>query len=161
MTLSNDELHHRALVELRETRDYDAFCDLLHPTDSVYLDPLFGEYRGQQAIRSWLVPIMARAGAVRFREVAPPVLAGDASFVEWEWVFDLPDGSERVINRGCSVRRYGGGWILWAADYFDTHPLRSAEAAAIGGAAGASITFADLPPERRASATESPLLPPQ
>ncbi len=35
MTMSNDQLHRRPLVELREARDDDAFCDLLHPTDSV------------------------------------------------------------------------------------------------------------------------------
>lgn len=147
--LSNAELHRLSMIELRETRDYDAFCDLLHPTDSAYLDPLFGEYRGQQAIRDWLVPIMQRAGAVRFREIAEPVLADDTSLAEWEWVFDLPDGGERVINRGCSVRRYRDGWIVWAADYFDTHPLRSAEAMELGKAAGATIDGSDLPADKR------------
>jgi len=137
------------MIELRRTRDYDAFCDLLHPTDSVYLDPLFGEYRGQRAIREWLVPIMAKAGAVRFVELYEPVLCGDRSFVEWQWVFSMPDGSDRIVNRGCSVRSYADGWIVHAADYFDTHPLRSAEVRRIGEAAGATVTADDLPPELR------------
>jgi hypothetical protein len=146
---TNEELHHAAMIELRETRDYEAFCELLHPDDSVYLDPLFGEYRGRQAIRDWLVPVMAKAGAVQFEELYPPVLAGDRSFVEWIWKFTLPDGSEKVVNRGCSVRQYADGWLVHAADYFDTHPLRSAEVRAIGEAAGATIDAADLPEERR------------
>lgn len=146
---TNDELHHAAMIDLRRTRDYEAFCALLHEIDSVYLDPFFGEYRGRKAIRDWLVPTMAKAGAVHFEELYEPILTGDRSFVEWVWKFVLADGSERIVNRGCSVRQYADGWIVYAADYFDTHPLRSAEVRAIGEAAGATIDASDLPADRR------------
>ncbi len=124
--------------------DFDLMSDLFHPTDSVYIDPLFGEFHGQAAIRSWLTDIMPRAGALAFEPLGPPLFNGNTSVLEWKQMAIAPDGSRTTMLRGTSVRRYFDGWVVYAADYFDTAPLADPDIQAAGIGAGATITANDI-----------------
>ncbi len=124
--------------------DFDLMSDLFHPTDSVYIDPLFGEFHGQAAIRGWLTDIMPRAGSLAFEPLGPALFDGHTSVLEWKQMAVGPDGTRTMMLRGTSVRRYRAGWIVYAADYFDTAPLGDEAIRAAGLAAGATITADDI-----------------
>ncbi len=124
--------------------DFDLVGDLFHPTESVYIDPLFGEFHGQEAIRNWLTDVMDKAGALAFEPLGPVLFDGTNSVQEWKQMAVQPDGTRVMMMRGTSVRRFADGWVVYAADYFDTAPLGDPEIQAAGQAAGATLTEADL-----------------
>lgn len=141
--LSHAELN--ALIHHPRTGwDWDVVCDLFHPTDSVYLDPIFGEFRGQAEIKSWLLDIMPRVGKVDFRAVGPVLFNGNAAVQEWVQTALLPDGSSVPMTRGTSVRRFADGWVVYASDYIDTAPLMRPEVLAASAACGSTITVDDI-----------------
>lgn len=47
----------RATRAAQDRDDWNAYCDLL-TEDAVYVEHHFGVYRGREAIRAWLVPVM-------------------------------------------------------------------------------------------------------
>ncbi|MEN3953115.1 nuclear transport factor 2 family protein [Iodidimonas sp. SYSU 1G8] len=147
--LTNRELHEVAFEISRPADYYAVTSDLMHPTDAVYIDPIFGEVRGQQAIRDWLGDIMAKVGHIEFEPLRAPIFDGDVSYSEWRQVAVLPDGKRVVMTRGASVRRYKDGWIVYAADYFDTAPFLDPEIQAASEAAGSTITLDDIKRHRR------------
>jgi hypothetical protein len=124
--------------------DFGAFADEFHPTDSVYIDPIFGEIRGRDAIRTWLTDIMAKAGNVVFEPLGPELDNGETSVQEWQQMAVQPDGTRVFMTRGTSVRRRSGDYIVYAADYFDTAPFADAEVQAASQACGSTITPADI-----------------
>ncbi|MDX2379872.1 MAG: nuclear transport factor 2 family protein [Acidimicrobiia bacterium] len=124
--------------------DWNVVADLMHPTECIYTDPIFGEFRGQSAIRSWLDDVMPKVGSVRFDAIGPVLFNGDASVQEFMQLAVQPDGSTVPIVRGTSVRRYADGWIVYAADYFDTAPLADPEIRAASLAAGSALTVDDI-----------------
>lgn len=158
--MDHRELHR--LINDRSTgeRFFEIFCDHLHPTDSVYIDPIFGSFHGQDAIRAWLVPIMTKVGDVTFDATEPAFFAPgdgaeadsaglghgalDSSFDEWMMSLHLPDGTVVPVVRGCSVRKFRDGKIVYACDYFDTHPLRSAEVQEMSAQAGSTVSASDV-----------------
>lgn len=119
----------------------DDLCDLFHPTDSVYLDPLFGGFYGQDGIRGWIVPVMAMIPNVAFVPTAPSAFVdhgdGRATSVD-EWVMQatMEDGRVVQMARGASVRRFRDGWLVYNADHYDTWSSR-AGSVDDGGADGA------------------------
>jgi limonene-1,2-epoxide hydrolase len=158
--MDHRELHR--IINDRSTGDafFEIFCDHLHPTDSVYIDPIFGRFEGREAIRAWLVPVMKKVGDVSFDAIEPAFFAPgegaetetrhlghgavDSSFDEWMLSMHLPDGSTIPVVRGCSVRKFRDGYIVYACDYFDTHPLRSAEVQDISAQAGSTVSADDV-----------------
>ena len=150
--LSNADIH--ALTHDPDLGyDFDLQSDLFHPTDSIYIDPLFGEFRGQAAIREWLTDIMPRAGALAFEPLGKPLFDGTTSVLEWKQMAIAPDGTRTMMLRGTSVRRHADGWIVYAADYFDTAPLGDPDIQAAAMASGGTITAADVIKYRSRSAT--------
>ena len=142
--LTNRELH-ELLFEVDRTPEYATItADVAHPTDGVYIDPVFGEVRGQETIRAWLTDVMPKVGNVEFEQTRPPVFDGDVSYSEWRQVAVLPDGSRVVMTRGASIRRYQDGWLVHAADYFDTAPMMDPEIQAASAAAGGTLTLEDI-----------------
>jgi len=142
--LSNRELH-QLIFEGPRRADFDAMVlDLMHPTASIYVDPIFGEIRGQAAIRAWLADIMGKVGNIEFELLQKPVFDGDMSYSEWRQVAVLPNGDRVVMTRGSSIRRYKDGWIIYAADYFDTAPFMDPAIRESSKAAGSTITLEDV-----------------
>lgn len=124
--------------------DMDLVADLMHPTDSVYLDPLFGDFAGQDDIRGWLTDVMPKAGNLRFDTIGPTLFNGSCSVQEWVQMAVGPDGQATPMMRGTSVRRYTDGWITYAADYFDTAVLADPSVQEAGRTSGATLTAADV-----------------
>ena len=125
--LSHRDIH--SLINDRSIgeRFFEIHADFLHPEDSRYVDPVFGELRGQRAIREWLVPTMSGVGAVSFDATFPAAFLDDGeggtSIDEWR-LTTLVDDEWVPVTEGISIRRYRGGWITDAIDYFDTLPIR-------------------------------------
>lgn len=105
-----------------------AMSDLMHPTDSMYYDAIYGAFHGQVAIRNWLVPTMAEISFIEFVPKQPTEVfgRGDAtsSVDEWQMIAVL-DGERVPLPLGVSVRHYADGWITWNADVYDTGAFRT------------------------------------
>lgn len=145
--LSHQDLHD-LLHHPRHGADPGIVADLMHPTESVYLDPLFGDFAGRDAIRQWLGAVMAKVGRLRFDPIGPVLFNGSCSVQEWMQMAVGEDGSTRPMIRGTSVRRYDDGWLVYAADYFDTAALMSAEVQAAARHAGSTLTADDIAAHR-------------
>jgi hypothetical protein len=91
----------------QERDDWDAYCDLF-TEDAVYIEHELGTFVGQDAIRAWLVPVMAPLVGWTY-----PVhwhLVGDDKTVQyWENVMPSPPGDERHHSFfGMTVMTYAG-----------------------------------------------------
>jgi hypothetical protein len=149
-------LNHPALGRL----GIPLMADLMAPEGSLYYDAIFGGFRGQASIRSWLLPAMAEIEFVEFVPTAAPVLfddgEGGTSLDEWQMVANL-DGTRIPLSLGVSVRRYRDGWITWACDVYDTGTMRQPPPPEAG------VEAAPLPPwprdvwPRHADPTAGPL----
>ena len=117
---------------------------MMHPTESVYIDSLFGRLEGQAAIRTWLIDIMAKVGNIAFEPIADSLWDGNTSVQLWKQVAVLDDGSKVEMTWGASVRRYRDGWIVWAADYFDAFAMIRPQVVEAGAAIGATVSEADV-----------------
>ena len=120
---TNQELS-RLSAERNRAQDWHGYCELFHPTESVYIDPFFGELKGQDKIRTWFTSVMSEARRVAFDVLFEPTLCGDTVVVESLMKAVNSDGTATALARFCHVERYRNGWIVYAADYYDTHPLR-------------------------------------
>jgi len=130
---------------LASSVDFSADADEFHPTDSVYHDPIFGEIRGREAIRSWMTDIMGKAGNLVFEPLGPALDDGTTWVQEWQQMAIQPDGSRVFMTRGTSVRRRDAdGLFVYASDYFDTASLMDPDVQAAGLAAGSTITADDI-----------------
>jgi hypothetical protein len=141
--LSADDLH---AIHNYPTlgRNWNLMADLMHPTDSVYIDPIFGRFEGQQAIRGWLTDIMDKIGGVDFEPISEIDWNGETSLQLWKQLAKTPDGKQQEMAWGASVRQFKDGWLVYSADYFDTISLQKPEVQAAGQAAGSSITMDDI-----------------
>ena len=120
---TNQELSRLSAERIR-AQDWHGYCELFHPTESVYIDPFFGELKGQDKIRTWFTSVMSEARHVAFDVLFEPTLCGDTVVVESLMKAVNSDGTATALARFCHVERYRNGWIVYAADYYDTHPLR-------------------------------------
>ncbi len=89
-----------------------------HPTESVYLDPVAGELRGQAAIASWLAEATAGTASQEgtFEPLGPLLSNGTTSVQEWKQMV----AGTNTTRRGTSVRRFSDGFVVYAADYYDS-----------------------------------------
>ena len=125
--------------------DFNADADQFHPTESVYHDPIFGEIRGREAIRTWLVDIMGKVGNMTFEPLGPMLDDGITSVQGWQQMAIQPDGARAFMTRGTSVRRRGAdGSIAYAADYFDTASLLDPDVQTAAIAAGSTVSADDI-----------------
>jgi SnoaL-like domain len=111
----------------RQSIGLQMMTDFMAPEGSLYFDAIYGDFRGQAAIRNWLVPTMATIDFIEFVPTAPAVMfddgLGGTSLDEWQMFANI--GDDRLpLSRGVSVRRYRDGWITWACDVYDTGPFR-------------------------------------
>ena len=98
-----------------------------HPTDSLYIDPIAGEVRGEAAITAWLAEVNATAPIGTVEAVGPLSSDGVTSVQEWKQRTLRADGSATTL-RGTSVRKVADGLVIYAADYYDTTPPEGPEA---------------------------------
>ncbi len=98
-----------------------------HPTDSVYIDPIAGEVRGEAAITAWLADVNATSPIGIVEPLGPLSSDGVTSVQEWKQRTLRDDGSATTL-RGTSVRKVVDGFVLYAADYYDTTPPDGPEA---------------------------------
>ncbi|MEO1063465.1 MAG: hypothetical protein AAFZ07_18780 [Actinomycetota bacterium] len=134
----------------------EALSELLHPTDSMYFDAIFGAFHGQVAIRSWLVPTMRDISFIEFVPTAPAqVFGGDAGTSSvHEWQMWATIGDDRIpLPRGVSTRHHRDGWVTWNADVYDTAPMRVPPP-------DAEIEAAPLPDPPRITWDSTPPTPP-
>jgi len=141
--LSADDLH---AIHKHPTlgRNWNLMADLMHPTDSVYIDPIFGRFEGQQAIRGWMTDIMGKIGDIDFEPISEIDWNGETSLQLWKQVANTRDGKQQEMTWGASVRQFKDGWLVYCADYFDTIPLQKPEVQAAGQGAGSTITMEDI-----------------
>jgi ketosteroid isomerase-like protein len=141
--LSADDLH---AIHNHPTlgRNWNLMADLMHPTDSVYIDPIFGRFEGQKAIRGWMTDIMGKIGDIDFEPISEIYWNGETSLQLWKQVANTPDGEQQEMSWGASVRQFKDGWLVYCADYFDAISLQKPEVQAAGQAAGSTITVEDI-----------------
>lgn len=142
-TLSNEDLH-----DLHNDPDVgmdpQLVADMMHPSDSIYIDPIFGRFEGQDAIRAWYTDVMGKMGKIGFESLAPIVWDGSTSLQMWRQ-FAAGENGERInMMWGFSLRRFKDGWITYAADYFDTAGLADPAVQAAGIASGSTLTAEDI-----------------
>ena len=106
--------------------DVNKLCTQFHPTESVYIDPVHGEFHGRDAITAWLSSHLAGMENVVREAVGPALTNGATSVQEWQHVLVQPNGDRTFLTRGTSVQRSDGQFITYAADYYDAASLPSA-----------------------------------
>lgn len=124
--------------------DFEADCRQFHPHDSVYIDPIFGEFHGREEITAWIMDIMPRVGNIEFVPVGPELNDGSVYLQEWVQVAVTSAGERVPMTRGTSVRRYRDGSTVYAADYFDIATLTRPEVLAASTDCGSTITTDDI-----------------
>ena len=81
-------------------------CDWMALEGSIYFDAIYGDFRGQRAIRNWLVPTMATIDFIEFVPTQQAVLfddgEGGTSVDEWQMFADLGE-LKMPLSRGVSV----------------------------------------------------------
>src|SRR5512139_150292 len=89
---TNQEISRLSAERIR-AQDWHGYCELFHPTESVYIDPFFGELKGQDKIRTWFTSVMSEETEIRSSEglrrrrvafdvLFEPTLCGDTVVVE-------------------------------------------------------------------------------
>ncbi|NDG66399.1 MAG: hypothetical protein EBY23_05690 [Actinobacteria bacterium] len=106
--------------------DVSKLCTQFHPTESVYFDPVHGEFHGRDAIAAWLSTHLAGMENVVREAVGPALTNGATSVQEWQHILVQPNGERTFLTRGTSVQRTDGQFITYAADYYDAASLLSA-----------------------------------
>ena len=106
--------------------DVSKLCTQFHPTESVYIDPVHGEFHGRDAIAAWLSTHLAGMENVVREAVGPALTNGTTSVQEWQHILVQPNGERTFLTRGTSVQRTDGQFITYAADYYDAASLLSA-----------------------------------
>lgn len=97
--------------------DPDIVGPLWHETESRLYEPT-ADFAGGEAIRAHLNAVRDSRVATTLERIGPAMFNGHCT--AFEWVAHVPDeGSVRSV-RGTSVCRYADGWIIHAADYYDT-----------------------------------------
>ena len=105
--------------DLRTMANPREITEKFHPSDSVYFDALGGEIRGREAISSWLADMAERTPDSVFEPLGPLLSDGATTVQEWKLKVQGTDGAETTL-RGTSVRRFADGFVMYAADYYDT-----------------------------------------
>ena len=109
-TYTRDELEaaFASFLEVQRAQDWDAYCDVF-TDDAVYVEHALGTYEGREAIRAWLVPVMAPLVGW---EYPTSWTAFGADFVVFGWgnVMPTPAGDPGTYSfTGVTKIDYAGG----------------------------------------------------
>jgi len=129
----------QAHEQVQARDDWDAYCDLF-TEDAVYVEHELGTFEGRDAIRAWLVPVMAPL--VGWEYPTHWHLVGDGKIVSyWENVMPTPPGDDRRHSFcGMTILTYAGdGKFSRQEDMYNGKEMDAALAAwlAAGGTFGA------------------------
>jgi ketosteroid isomerase-like protein len=105
-----------ALIE--KEQKYSALSEFYLP-ESVLIDPVYGPFKGYDAIKAFLEQVTADMSELDIRFTVAEV-AGEGDVGWSRWCFHLPDGSKK---EGVSVYRFKGDKILYQHDYIGTNEL--------------------------------------
>jgi hypothetical protein len=103
-----------AFAAMQQDQDWSAFCDRF-TEDAVYVEHALGTYIGREAIREWLVPVMAPLQGWTY-----PIrwhLVGDDRVVHyWDNVMPTPEGDDGTYAfSGLTILDYAGDG-LWSRE---------------------------------------------
>ncbi|MFT5483391.1 MAG: hypothetical protein ACI9GW_002048, partial [Halieaceae bacterium] len=88
--------------------------------------------------------IMGKVGDIKFEPLSKTVWNGDTSLHMFRQYAEPVAGEKVEMVWGFSVRKCLDGWIVYAADYFDTASRANPAMQSVGEAIGSSITLEDI-----------------
>jgi hypothetical protein len=101
------EVAFRAGMAIQAAQDWNGWCDVF-TDDAVYVEHALGTYVGRDAIRAWLVPVMAPLVGWEYPE-RWHLVGGDRVVSYWDNVMPTPEGlDERFAFSGVTVLDYAG-----------------------------------------------------
>jgi len=103
-----------AFLAVQHGQDWDHMCDFF-TEDAVYVEHAMGTFEGREAIRRWLVPVMAPL--VGWTYPLKWYLVGDDRAVHyWDNIMPTPEGDTGTyVFSGITVLDYAGGG-LWSRE---------------------------------------------
>jgi limonene-1,2-epoxide hydrolase len=109
----------QAFWRIQDARDYGALVDLF-AEDAVLEDPIFGVYRGKEAIRGFMETMNKEMGpnGISFDLVE---LAGGEDSAWAKWVAHTPAGD----RHGVGIYKVAGGKVVYYRDYMDPAPKQA------------------------------------
>ncbi len=105
-----------AIIE--QDQNYSALSDYYLP-ESVLIDPVYGPFKGYDAIKSFLDKVTADMREMDITFTVAEV-AGEGDIGWSRWFFQLPDGDKK---EGVSIYRFKGDKILYQHDFIGTNEL--------------------------------------
>lgn len=103
---------------IEKNQNYAALSDWYLP-DSVLIDPIYGPFKGHDAIKAFLEQVTADMSELDITFTLAEV-AGEGDVGWSRWNFRLPDGTTK---EGVSIYRFKGEKILYQHDYIGTNVL--------------------------------------
>ena len=108
----------------QDADDWNAYCDLL-TEDAVYVEHHFGTFRGREAIRAWLVPVMEPLRGWTY-PTDWCVIEGDRLVFLWRNRLPgrRPDGSPYEFAGITTMVYAGGGRFAYQEDVYNFEETR-------------------------------------
>jgi ketosteroid isomerase-like protein len=108
----------------QDADDWNAYCDLLSE-DAVYVEHHFGTFRGREAIRAWLVPVMAPLKGWSY-PTEWCVIEGDRVVFLWRNRLPgrRPDGSCYEFSGVTTMLYAGAGLFSYQEDVYNFDETR-------------------------------------
>ena len=106
-----------------QTGDYNPFADLF-TEDCVYIEHVFGEMHGREAVRAWIVPLMAsypNNQMIKYTHDWVYFNAQDAEmvFCARTHMTDLGDGQDYSATNWTRLKYAGGGLFCFEEDIYN------------------------------------------
>jgi ketosteroid isomerase-like protein len=118
VSIEREQLIRTYWAIIEKEQNYSALSDFYLP-ESVLIDPLYGPFKGHDAIKAFLQKVTADMHELDISFTLEEV-AGEGD-IGWScWCCQLPDGSKK---EGVSVYRFKGDKILYQHDYIGTNEL--------------------------------------
>lgn len=106
-----------------QTADYNAFADLF-TDDCVYIEHVFGEMHGREAVRAWIVPLMQSYPNNQMTKYTHDwvyfnVDAAELVFCARTHMADLGDGTDYTATNWTRLKYAGAGLFSFEEDIYN------------------------------------------
>jgi len=118
MTIDRKQFLRTYWAVIEKEQNYTALSDYYLP-ESVLIDPIYGPFRGREAIRAFLEKVTEDMRELKVSFTVAEV-AGEGDVGWSRWSIHMPDGSQK---EGVSVYRFRKDKILYQHDFIGTHQL--------------------------------------